>query len=317
MCEVLKWTISCFMCINEDKSDIGFMTKFRMFQSKIMGDPKDFAKLAIPSALYTIQNNLAYYAVSNLPAATYQLLYQAKILTTAMFSVFLLGRKLSQWQWISLVFLVAGVGMVQTSSMKASSTESADGQNELLGFFSVLAACCSSGLAGVYFEMVLKGSKVSLWVKNVQMSTIGIMLGLLPVYKDREQVMEKGFFFGYNNVVITVVLLQAAGGLLVALVVKYADNIQKGFATSISILISGVVSYFMFNLVVNQQWLMGACCVFYAVYLYSSNPLQASNKPQANSNGKTNGKGNGDGAGGETIRSREKSAESSNTQHDK
>ena len=52
------------------------MTKFRMFQSKIMGDPKDFAKLAIPSALYTIQNNLAYYAVSNLPAATYQLLYQ-------------------------------------------------------------------------------------------------------------------------------------------------------------------------------------------------------------------------------------------------
>ena len=39
--------------------------------------------------------------------------------------------------------------------------------------------------------------------------------------------MEKGFFFGYNNVVITVVLLQAAGGLLVALVVKYADNIQK------------------------------------------------------------------------------------------
>ena len=113
--------------------------------------------------------------------------------------------------------------------------------------------------------------------------------------------IEKGFFFGYNNVVITVVLLQAAGGLLVALVVKYADNIQKGFATSISILISGVVSYFMFNLVVNQQWLMGACCVFYAVFLYSSNPLQASaNKPKPN--GKANGKGNGDSAAGDTIR---------------
>ena len=39
--------------------------------------------------------------------------------------------------------------------------------------------------------------------------------------------LRDGFFYGYNNVVVTVVLLQAAGGLLVALVVKYADNIQK------------------------------------------------------------------------------------------
>ena len=97
-----------------------------------------------------------------------------------------------------------------------------------------------------------------------------------------------------------------------ALVVKYADNIQKGFATSISILISGVVSYFMFNLVVNQQWLGGACFVFYAVYLYSSNPLPSAPK----TNGKSNGKTNGDG-GGETVRNREKSTESVNTQHEK
>ena len=53
-----------------------------------------------------------------------------------------------------------GVGMVQTSSIQAAATVE-DGQNELLGFMAVLAACCSSGLAGVYFEWVLKGSKVS------------------------------------------------------------------------------------------------------------------------------------------------------------
>ena len=48
------------------------------------------------------------------------------------------------------------------------------------------------------------------------------------------------------------VLLQAGGGLLVAMVVKYADNILKGFATSLSIIISCCASYFLFGFVVSS-----------------------------------------------------------------
>ena len=38
--------------------------------------------------------------------------------------------------------------------------------------------------------------------------------------------------------------VQALGGLVVAAVMKFADNILKGFATSVSIVISSVVAYF-------------------------------------------------------------------------
>ena len=41
-----------------------------------------------------------------------------------------------------------------------------------------------------------------------------------------------------------VLRLQAFGGLVVAAVVKYADNILKGFATSVSIIVSSLVSFY-------------------------------------------------------------------------
>lgn len=69
--------------------------------------------MLVPAAIYTVQNFLLYVAVDNLPAATYMVTYQLKILTTAAFTVLVLHRKLSYQQWISLFVLFAGVVVVQ------------------------------------------------------------------------------------------------------------------------------------------------------------------------------------------------------------
>lgn len=44
---------------------------------------------------------------------------------------------------------------------------------------------------------------------------------------------------------VCLLLLQALGGLVIAAVIKYADNILKGFATSLSIILSTLISYFL------------------------------------------------------------------------
>jgi len=47
-----------------------------------------------------------------------QVTYQLKILTTALFSVWMFRKPLSRFQWFSLVVLFAGVSMVQLDDQK-------------------------------------------------------------------------------------------------------------------------------------------------------------------------------------------------------
>lgn len=159
---------------------------------------------------------------------------------------------------------------MQQEQKKAASVSDGSDQNYMAGLVAVLISCLSSGFAGVYFEKILKGSSASVWVRNVQLGIFGTLLGLLGLWwSDGAAIAERGFLFGYTGLVWCVILNQAFGGLLVAVVVKYADNILKGFATSFSIIISTVLSIYLFDFHVDLLFTVGAGLVIGAVYMYS------------------------------------------------
>lgn len=252
-----------------------------MIEKTVIKEPMDTLKVAVPAIVYYVQNNLIYLAATHLDPATSQVTYQLKILTTALFSVFILKKKLILLQWFSLILLFAGVACVQLTQRKSSNTvQNSNEQNIVIGFFAILTACVLSGFAGVYFEKILKNSShISLWIRNIQLSAIAIPFGLIQVFiTDQQSISNKGFFHGYSFLTWTVIMLSAQGGLLVAVVVKYADNILKGFATSISIIISCIVSIYVFDFIVSFQFVLGATLVISSVFLYNKPDIIALDK---------------------------------------
>jgi len=157
----------------------------------------DSWKLAIPAALYTLANSLQYIGISNLVAATFQVTYQLKLITTAVFGVALLRRSLPLGKWIALLLILAGVAIVQIPSANPSDLGSHrhiyfprhlrewhdlgaaagltkrsatyegieedmmlehPGLNTPIGLLATIGACLASGLAGVSLEKVLQES---------------------------------------------------------------------------------------------------------------------------------------------------------------
>jgi UDP-sugar transporter A1/2/3 len=173
--------------------------------------------------------------------------------------------------------------------VEENSSKSYQEQSRWVGVLAVLGACCTSGFGGVYFELVLKprsseppGGGVgrihppprreppSVWAKNVQLSVFALLIALVASFvKDHAAILAGGFFQGYSPLVVLVVMLEAGGGLVVAVVIKYADNILKSFATAVSIVTSTIVSALVFGFTVSKLFVCGCLFVFAAIVLYS------------------------------------------------
>ena len=246
--------------------------------------PADALKITIPAGLYLFQNTLLYVALENLTAPMFQVTYQFKLVTTAIVSVIMLQRKYNLQQWVCLCMISLGVALVVLGEKKDNNSSKAGGSTNLVvGLFAVSCACVSSALAGVYFEKVLKKKasttaeqvpEASLWMRNIQLAFYSVLIALArDLWESRTVEKEpKSYLHGINAWTWTLVLLQVGGGLLVAAVIKYADNVLKGLATGVSVVVSTFLSMLLFSTPLGVKFAIGACMILSAVWFFS-NPL--------------------------------------------
>ncbi|RFU72045.1 udp-galactose transporter [Trichoderma arundinaceum] len=112
--ELIKLAVSLTLTLYEASKTLAPSTPATVLFEQIYNAmfAGDGWKLIVPGVFYTLQNILQYVAIENLDAVQFQVLYQLKILTTALFSVYMLNRPLGLKRWLALVILTFGVSIV-------------------------------------------------------------------------------------------------------------------------------------------------------------------------------------------------------------
>lgn len=169
--EPLKLLLSLIACFVFD-ARLNIWSFIELFQKALLDEGGDIIKLCVPAALYIIQNNLQYTIES---APLFMVMYQMKVITTAVFYSTLLQRRIRRMEWMAVITVTMGVAMVQSSQKEFHAHHASN----IVGICSVIVACLTSGFAGVYFEKILKASKTSIWMLNIELSLLSCILSVV------------------------------------------------------------------------------------------------------------------------------------------
>mmetsp|Transcript_17025 Transcript_17025/g.18940 ORF Transcript_17025/g.18940 Transcript_17025/m.18940 type:complete len:393 (-) Transcript_17025:322-1500(-) len=238
---------------------------------------KKSTKMFVLAAIYGVMNILSFVALRNIGAGIFTIFAQTKILTTATFSSILLRRQYSYARWRAMISLMMGVLLFTEPIWNdADKPKVQEGGNALIGTVAVLIEVVLSGFASIYFEKVIKSDpeQLGIWERNFQLA-----LGSFPIY-----IMfiitngggNAGYFGGWSYLAFILSLLGAAGGLLVALSIKYGDSILKTLATTGAIIISSVLDHVLLGGPLTPVMCIAASQVVIAIcnYTFDATPTE-------------------------------------------
>ena len=95
---------------------------------------------------------------------------------------------------------------------------------------------------------IFERNEYGLAYAQVQLTLMSICtIGLYALWQDLDKILEFGLFYQFSYSAMFSVLNSAIGGLIVASVLKYADSVLKGYATAMSVILTGILSMMLFN----------------------------------------------------------------------
>ncbi|KAB2609686.1 CMP-sialic acid transporter 1-like [Pyrus ussuriensis x Pyrus communis] len=268
LAEVFKLIVSCLLLWRECRISPSV---------RMTTDWKSVRLYPIPSVIYLIHNNVQFATLVYVDTSTYQILGNLKIVTTGILFRLFLRKKLSNIQWIAIVLLAVGT---TTSQVKGCGEASCDSlfSAPIQGYMLGILSACMSALAGVYTEYLMKKNNDSLYWQNVQLYTFGVIFNIARLlFDDFRGGFENGpwwqrLFNGYSLTTWLVVLNLGSTGLLVSWLMKYADNIVKVYSTSMAMLLTMLLSVYLFTFKPTLQLFLGIIICMMSLHMYFAPP---------------------------------------------
>ena len=174
------------------------------------------------------------------------------------------------------------------SSPASSDVEKAESRWEARhfthGVAPILVASFISGLAGALSQKNLQaaggGRNPYLFSMELCAASIIILGFSLLLSPDGQEIAAYGFWQGWTPSTFIPILMNAAGGIIVGLVTKYAGSVRKGFALILGIFLSGVIQAVLQpDQQITKNQIVGGVLAAVSLYLHATNPPAAAAAP--------------------------------------
>ncbi|KAH7465787.1 CMP-sialic acid transporter 1 [Phytophthora ramorum] len=226
---------------------------------------------AVPALLSVLESNLNYVVLRYLDAATVSVLWNLKILLTAVLFRYVLKQRLSELHKVAIVLLILGVLTSQSDRFRHfGGPENGDKLQHLtLGLLLALVGVTLSSCASVFTEWTLKRqADCSFLWQSVQMYGFGVLFNALGLLLDGKLLAADGFFHGYSGWTVAVLVVNSIGGIFMACILKYLDNIACVYSHSMAMMLTTVLSMIFFAFSPSLEFACGLGVLVLSMYLY-------------------------------------------------
>ncbi|KAJ1454922.1 hypothetical protein M885DRAFT_617771 [Pelagophyceae sp. CCMP2097] len=223
MAECGKLAISVCVWLHRNRGD---------WYACVPGVPAEAPRAAVGLALlYALNNQLAFYILTAVPASTLGLYRAATPALAALLLWLLYGDAVNKLQWATTIVQAAGLLLVAEGAGGGAATSKVGGVQGLLAASAVATALCC-----VLNSKALKTLGVPLPLFNVFLYSAGACFNLAFFMLRLAYSDQHCFFGGYSNNgwAAVVVLTGAAVGPAGSVVYKYGDAIISRYAASMS-----------------------------------------------------------------------------------
>lgn len=218
-----------------------------------------FWLFSIPALIYTVSNNITFYALSLLSSSMFSLLVNLKIPMTGLFAHVFLKKPITAMGWTAL-FIMFGGSVVACLKL----TESAVVVT-LTGFLLMCIYATCSASAAVYMEHITRHAyrDEHVLLQNVKFSFWGIVFNTLLSIA-RGTVLD----WHLQPIHLLSIFSLVANGLVTSLVIKYAGSIAKTYASAFAALVTAFFAWVIWRQVLAWNFYLGASLCSLAILIY-------------------------------------------------
>jgi len=269
---------------------------------------------AVPAALYAVQGVLTYTSYPYLDAVTFNGFGQTKTVSAALCCWLLLGQTQTPRQMISILLLVASAIVFVNKNQVVSSDASGDISSKggapppvsglewwSKGVLPCLGATMVSGLAGAFSQRGLQIVHRDPYLFTIEVSVysaICLALSMLVSASTRSLPSPAEAYdgdestgnskthaanrferWGLSRTVLIPVTVKAVGGILTALVHKYAGSVLKGFALVLGLVLSGLLQAAIDRRELSVPQVMGTLLVLLSSWMHFTPQTEAPAAP--------------------------------------